>query len=343
MIDSLVKAPANFDFFQAVRLLERMSKGERVPVGGDRPPEEEAVSFRVWPGLGFPAGSIVKAEEGTESTSPELWVTFLGLIGAQGVLPQHYSSLLLSRIRKKDFHLRDFLDMFHHRIMSLFYRAWEKNRLPFSYEHSRDTAAEDAGTRALFSLIGLGTGGTRGRCGFPDESQLYFGGLLARSTRSAVGLQQLLSEYFGVEARVVQYEGQWLRLDRENQANLPDTRNPLGSNTCLGRDVIIGRRVWDVQSKIRLSLGPLRYATFHAMLPGGDQKLALRRWVRQYLGLELDVDVQLLLAPEEVPWTRLRYDEEHGPRLGWNSWARSHNVASPPTEAVFALDGTAKI
>ena len=140
LIEALRREPYRFDFFQAVRLLEHL--GGRAPVGRDAAPDEEAVRFRALPALRFPAAEISRLSQ-TPDGPPEMVVSFLGLTGPSGVLPQHYTTLLLSRIRGKDYSLRDFLDLFNHRITSLFHRAWEKYRLPFSYERSRQDGKEE--------------------------------------------------------------------------------------------------------------------------------------------------------------------------------------------------------
>src|SRR5262249_36267283 len=128
----------------------------------------------------------------------EMLVAFLGLTGPQGVLPQHYTALLLRRIREKDHALHDFLDLFNHRAVSLFYRAWEKYRLPFAYERSRLDGSEeaDACTRSLYCLVGLGTGSQRGRLAIDDEAFLFYSGHFAHHPRSASGLEGLLEDYF---------------------------------------------------------------------------------------------------------------------------------------------------
>ena len=116
---------------------------------------------------------------------------------------------------------------------------------------------------------------------------------------------------------------------------LPGGGRP-GLNTALGRDVVIGRRVWDVQGKVRVVVGPLDAESFYSLLPGGDARQPLSDLVRLYLGLELDAEVRLVLAPGEVPWCALNYDEDRGPRLGRNTWVRTHNFGRPVADATFA-------
>jgi type VI secretion system protein ImpH len=342
----LLSAPGKFDFFQAVRLLERLALAEgSVALGGDISPEHEAASLRVPPSLRFAEGPVSKVVAGTDDEPPQVWATFGGLTGPDGILPQHYTSLLLARQRVKDNTLRDWLDLFHHRILSLFVRAWEKNRWPAVVDRlqaetgakSHGTAKadwDDACTTASYSLSGFGTHKLRGRLGVPDEAAVFYAGFLSRQPRSASGLEQILGDYFSWPVAIQQLCGQWLYLDEENKAGMPTELQP-GRNTCLGRDVVIGRRVWDVQGKVRIIIGPVDSRAFKSLLPVGDARHPLSSMVRLYLGLELDAEIQVVLAPEAVPWAALDYDELNGPRLGWNSWVRTHNFGKPVGDLRF--------
>jgi type VI secretion system protein ImpH len=171
----------------------------------------------------------------------------------------------------------------------------------------------------------------------PDDTPVYYAGLLSRQPRTATGLEQVVSEYFGWPVSVEQYAGQWLYLDDENKAELPRAGRP-GLNTSLGRDVVIGRRVWDVQGKVRVVVGPVDYDGFAALLPGGHARRPLADLVRLFLGPELDAEVRVVLAPDAVPWTALEYDEDRGPRLGRNTWVRAHNFGRPVADPWFAVD-----
>jgi len=336
--------PGAFDFFQAVRILERRGVAlGRAMVGGDSPPEREALHFRVQPGLRF-ASSAVATVTGANDTRPdapppELTTTFLGLTGSDGIMPQHYTTLILSRLRQKDTTLRDWLDQFHHRLLSLFVRAWEKTHLPAAVEQHRVQGAsgDDPFARGLFSLAGFGTDGLRDRLRISNDTIVYYSGLLARQPRTASGLEQVLGEFFGWPVTVQELSGHWLYLDLENKAQLQDGVKP-GRNVGLGRDVIIGQRVWDVQSKVRLVIGPLEYSQFRSLLPGGSARGPLRDLARLYLGLEIDADVQIVLKRDAVPWCELEYNERAGPRLGWNTWVRTHNFGEPVGDAVFPAE-----
>ena len=254
----LARVPYRFNFFQAVRLLEHRQR-ERArgtpPARASRRPGRSRPGDRLLPrlpSLSFPAGAISQIREdvsdaGSDRAFPpsELIVTFLGLTGPSGVLPRHYTELVIERLRERDSSFRDFLDLFHHRLISLFYRAWEKYRLPFGYERSQfdDLGLEpDPFTRGLFCLVGLGTGHLKGRFEVDDEVFLHYSGHFARFPRSALALECLLEDYLELPTRVLQIQGQWLFLDPDDLCVLPNSLHPDGRNNQLGVNLVVGER-----------------------------------------------------------------------------------------------------
>lgn len=366
LIEELFQHPEQFDFFQAVRLIEQavaeQDRAQRTGrVGGDDGPQAEPVRFRALPSLTFPAGDITHLQSasdarrttrnprGSESVDDrlhsqdqtpanqsrsnsadeltwpvEMTVPFMGLTGPNGVLPQHYTSLVIERshLRLKDHTLREFFDLFNHRAISLFYRAWEKYRFPYAFERVlRDELhQDDLFTSCLFSLVGQGQRSLRERLHFDDHAILFYGGLFAARTRNARCLEQCLGDYFGFRAQVMQFCGQWLYLPAESQTSMPSTRNRAGLNCCLGENTVAGSQVWDVQSRIRVSIGPLNWQQFEQLLPGQDRPSAVAELIRLYIGIELEFDIQLILRREDVPLCRLADGDGYQPLLGWNTW-----------------------
>jgi type VI secretion system protein ImpH len=358
----LYKAPFQFDFFQAVRLLEHRLRdqardgppGDSQPqgqgVGLDLHPAHEGVRFRAQPSLGFPAAAISEIRHVPISPDatplphpPEMIVSFLGLTGPSGVLPRHYTELLLRRIREKDYALRDFLDLFNHRLISLFYRAWEKYRWPVAWERSRldDPGGEpDVATLGLYCLVGLGTAGLRGRLETDDDLFLYYSGHFAHFPRSASALESLLADYLEMHVEVLQCRGQWLRIGADDQAVLPSARDAQGRNNQLGLNLVVGERIWELQSKFRLRIGPLTWHQFTAIMPNGRALGRLCQITRMYSGPGLDFDVQPLVKPEEVPPIRFTAATSEGPYLGWNTWLPLPETPSPRPvdDAVFQIE-----
>lgn len=347
--EQLFEEPYRFEFFQAVRLLERTARqqarsGEtplRLPVGEDARPEDEALRFRAMPSLAFPTGEISEVHRAPgEGALWEMVVTFMGLVGPNGVLPQHYTAMVISRLRNKDHALRDFLDLFHHREISLFYRAWEKYRFAFGYEKRRLAGEEsdDLFTRCLYSLVGMGTGGLRARQEFDDEALLYYGGLFAHYPRSAISLEILLADYFRLPVAIRQFQGQWLYLNADDLSLLPSPRSSKASNNGLGVNLVVGERVWDVEGSFRVRVGPLSYAEFRRLLPDGETLRVVGQMVRSYVGPQFEFDVQLVLKKREVPWCRLGHHADPA-RLGWNTWVRSGDFQQDVDDAIFSVKG----
>lgn len=326
-----------FEFFQAVRLLARLFP-QRQPVGGRAHPLEETVHFHAHLSLGFPPSAIDAIVRAVTSTEPvDMTVAFMGLTGPMGVLPRHYTELLLRReqrerlaqhVRDPDPTLRDFLDLFNHRLISLFYRAWEKYHLPAAHEHAALHAEEPAPFASyLFALMGLGTAGLRGRLDVPAEALLFYAGLLAQRPHSASALQGLLHDYFAVPVTVIQLCGKWLPLATIQRTALGGAT----ANNVLGRSTLAGSQVWDQQAGFRLRLGPLRFAEFCGYLPTGHALRALVGLTRLYAGDTYDFEIQLVLQAAEIPACQLGATGEHAPRLGWSTWlhtaAWTHDAA----------------
>ncbi len=318
-----------FDFFQAVRLLERLGAG-RVPVGAEGPPAREVVRFLARQSLAFPPSALERIEappDGEPDGPPRMTVAFLGLTGPSGVLPYVYSELLLERRRAGDRTLADFLDLINHRLVALFYRAWAKHHVVIGHERGDADAFE----RHLFALMGLGIPPLRDRHAFPDVVLLKYAGLFARRHRPAVVLESLLRDVFGLPVAVEQFVGRWLVLEPADRSTI----GALGSNNALGVSLVVGQRVWDEQGSIRIRLGPLSFDQFRSFLPDGPAYRHLTELVRLFVDAEFEFDVQLILKADEVPDCRLASAPGAGVRLGRFAWLKTRPLGRDPDEAIF--------
>ena len=329
--EKLRREPFSFDFFQAVRLLEKVLP-QRTSVGKFAHPATEVARFAAHPSLAFPASQI-QGMEWPADGPVEMTVNFMGLTGPQGVLPNPYTSLIIERLRASDTTLRDFLDIFNHRIISLFYRAWRKYRFDVACEHGE----RDLFSRHLLSLLGLGTEGMRDRQAVSDDALIYYAGLLGQRPRSAQALQQILSDYFEVPVAIEQFAGGWYRLDPETQCRL-EGNNESGE---LGLGAVVGDEVWNEQSKVRIVLGPLSLERYADFLPYGRSFETLGGWVRFFSNDEWDFEVKLILEREQVPACTLGAEGVSGPQLGWVSWVKSVPFNRNPDDTVLAVE-TAK-
>jgi type VI secretion system protein ImpH len=259
-----------------------------------------------------------------------LRVNFMGLTGPMGLLPLYYSSLIRERLRARDFAMRDFLDIFNHRAISLFYRAWEKHHFTVAYERGE----EDRISPHMLDLAGLGTPGLAGRQDAPDEALLFRVGLLGTHVRSAAALRQLLMDYFDVPVEIEQFVGAWRALEADTQCMFSEA----GSySEQLGLGVVLGDEVWDQQSGVRIRLGPLSLEQYRGFLPDGGSHQPLRALVRFFAGNELDIEVQLALRKEEAPRCELGGEGPDAPRLGWSTWASSAPLREDPDQAILRI------
>ncbi len=327
--EALREHPGRFSFFQMVRLIERLSPN-RVAVGRFGPPEREAMRFGVNNTLSFPP-SPVHSLEWPEGQRPTITVNFMGLTGPMGVLPFAMTELIRDRIRSKDRTLRDFFDLFNHRMISLFYQAWEKYRFFVAYERDQ----KDRFSKYLMSFVGLGSDGLQRRQPIRDDSLLYYSGLLSLQPRSAVALEQIVGDYFGIPVEVEQFVGAWHSVSVADQCSLEGGRE---YSEQLGVGAIAGDEVWSHESRLRLKLGPLTIGQYLDFLPPGEAYEPLQTILKFYSGYEFEYEVELILKRDDVPVCELGKDIQAKPFLGWTTWMKSNPVFDRnPADTVLLL------
>lgn len=326
--DALRDEPWSFEFFQAVTLLQRLSP-HRQPVGRFSNPDDEAVRFRGNTALAFPASSIQQIEF-PENAPPRMMVNFMGLTGPMGVLPYCYSEMVLERERAKDRSFQSFLDIFHHRMVSFFHRAWEKYRFPVTHSMGE----EDLFEHHLRDLIGLGTPGLGHRQSVDDEGLLHFAGLISRQARSAQALEQILTAYFDVPVEVEEFVGGWYTIDAATQCEIGEDDS---DSQKLGMGAVVGDEIWDQQSRVRVKLGPMTLEKYRKFLPDGDAYEALKSVTKFFSNDEFDFEVQLILKSEEVPRCQVGANDETAPRLGWITWLKTAPLSRNPNETILNL------
>jgi len=326
--ETLEREPFCFDFFQAVRLLERLTPS-REPVGKFVNPKREVVHFAANPSVSFPASQL-HALTSKEGEPARMTVNFMGLIGPLGVLPHYYTELVIIRSRLKDHVLGDFLDIFNHRMISMFFQAWQKYRFTVAYERGE----RDRFSHHLLDLVGLGTEGLQNRQAVADDSLIYYAGLLAQWPRSASALRQMLTDYFDVPVEIEQFAGGWFRLDRETQCCFEDGTS---ISQQLGVGSVVGDEIWDQQSSVRVKLGPLTLAQYRDFLPNGTAYRPLHGLLGFFAGAEFDFEVQLILQRDEVPVCELGTEGGAGPQLGWVTWMKSTPFGRDPGDTILQM------
>lgn len=302
-----------FSFFSAVHLLETLSPDKK-KLGSALEPTNEAVRFTVKPGFSFPASDISNLTPGEDDGPATMEVAFMGVIGPSGLLPHWYNTLALERLRAKDSSFTAFLDLFHHRLISLFYLAWKKHQFPVNFL----SGAKDRLSSHLLSLCGLGTPKLTGRIGFAEESLSFYSGLLSRMAPSGSSISETVAHFSGTEAKVEQFVERMIPLADSDLSRLGQ------ANSGLCRDFILGQNVWECQTKFRVVLGPMSFQEYIRLMPSGDMHGPTFSLVRYMVGIEYEFEITLCLKREEAPPCILgRSSGCAETRLGWSTWLAS--------------------
>ncbi len=319
--------PTDFEFFQAVRQIERLRAGT-TSVGRSVDPTTEPVRFAAHPSIAFPPGEIHSLELDGEGPA-RMSVNFMGLTGPVGVLPYHYTLLVRERAAARDTALREFLDLFHHRLISLFYRAWEKHRFTIAYEKGEDRLRGH-----VLDLAGVGLERQQGGLRVSTDAVAFYAALMVGQLRSAAALQRLLRDFFDAPVEVVQFVGAWDPIGRASQCELGEEQAAASE---LGLGTVVGDEVWNQQSRVRVRVGPLPRSRYDQFLPGGAAHQPLRDLLHFFGRDELDFELQLVLTRDDVPGLVLGGDEPAQP-LGWCTWLRSTAFSHDAEDTVLALD-----
>jgi type VI secretion system protein ImpH len=301
----LAASPYQYDFYQTLRRLECLHE-EKPRWGQALRPVDEPVRLGQDPDLSFAPAPLASFER-QDGKPPRLQVRLFGLFGPNGPLPIHLTEYARERLQHAgDATLSRFLDVFHHRFLALFYRAWAQ-----AQPHvNRDRPKEDRFTIYVGAFLGMSPAALRDRDTLPDLAKFFHVGALIRQVRNSEGLAHILQHFFRVPVQIEEFVGHWLLLSTGERTSLSSERAALGSGA------VLGAQVWDRQHKFRIRLGPLTLQQYVSFLPGGGHLRKLVDWVRLYLCFELDWDVRLLLKQNEVPSVTLG----GGHRLGWTTW-----------------------
>ncbi|ANN76676.1 type VI secretion system baseplate subunit TssG [Bordetella flabilis] len=322
LVSRLSGETARFGFLQALRLIES-TYPHRPRLGRSLRPADDAIRLGQDPQFAFVAAELGRYQPAAGGRPGRLAVNVAGLFGPNSPMPLYFAEYAHSRmVHERDPTLARFLDIFHHRLLSLFYRAWANTQPVVGLD--RGPARAEGYVGYVGSLCGLAPP-PRGRArAMADLDKLQFSSLLASRTRHASGLGLLLSQYFGVPVAIRQFVGQWLTLPSQDRSTL----RRHGARR-LGEGLVLGGRVWDRQNKFRVVIGPVGARDMRRLLPGTSAHRRLLEWVDLYTGGLLDWDVELRVKPEEAPCLRLDGSARLS-RVGWLGHRRTADKPAAP-------------
>ena len=311
LLGELERAPWRFSFLQTLRQLE-CRYPERPRVASSAKSADDPIRLGQAPSLIFAPAELAALQRRRAGLPPLLLVHFLGLLGPNGPLPLHLTDYARDRLRNNDDPtFARFLDLFNHRMLGLFYRAWAQAQPAVTFDRPNG----DRFAVYLGALQGTGMPAYADRDKMPDLLKLHFTGHLACQTRHPEGLRAILAGFLKLPVQIEEFVGHWLTLPDDCRWRLGESPN----TGALGQTTTVGGRVWDHQSKFRVRIGPLKLPDYLRLLPGGKSLDAVKAIVRNYVGDQIGWDLNPVLAQPEVPQTCLG----QAGRLGWTTWVKS--------------------
>lgn len=322
-LEELTERIRSFDFVAAVRRLEN-AHTDKPRVGEAVRVRDDVVRLSQNVSLGFRGHALHSLIMGRRAHQHRLYVNFLGLLGSHGPMPLHYTEYAYQRSRHHaDPTFQEFLDLFNHRMLSLFYRASTQ----FDPAVNFDRPGNNSYAEFLGALCGLLPAASANRDSIPDAAKRHYPGWFGSSAKSPDGMVALIRDYFELPVSIREWVGGWLPLVDDSVVRLGHHRE----SAQLGRALYIGKRVWSVRHKFSVQLGPLDWETFSSFKPGGTRARALHDLVRNYVGDEWDWDLELSLKPDAVrPMT---LDRKRS--LGFDSWTTSARGVSRASQSVL--------
>jgi type VI secretion system protein ImpH len=315
-LDEMQSEPWRFDFFTVMRRLERTYQ-DLPRIGDNATRREQFVQLGQDPYMDFPASNLQRVETGNQGL--KIYVKFLGLLGPQGALPLSTTEESMGWALMRDDAFPRFLDLFNHRFLQLFFRAWADARPVAQHDRPRD----DRFIAYIGSMIGVGSAPLRDLDTVPDAAKLCFAGLIGTQTKSASRLKSFIAGLFNVKVEIDEFVGSWLTFDASDRSRLGQ------ANSGLGVSMALGSSIFSVQDKIRIRVFTRDMAQYRRFLPSGDLCKPIRDAVFFYIGDQLAWEVELAIPAGKVQPMRLGKSGQ----VGWTSWMAPNWSATDPYRA----------
>lgn len=325
VISDLIEDPKQFDFVQALRLLELINaigkRSSAIQIS-DAGAKDNVVHARFVSDyrLSFPVSSITSSKKINDNIL-QFTVSGFGYLGAIGVLPYSYSYLVSIAQSEKSYGLKSFLDIFQNRSVEFFYRAGSKYRITISYDRGL-RGDIDKFQKTIESFVGFSFTNVKNRLHLPDENILYYSGFFSSFQKTIYALEVLLYEELGVKVQIIPFSGRWVALDVHDQSFLSNVDEEFSAYNCLGQTAVVGARVWSTQNHFRILVGPIERCRIYSLLPSGSDQKLIKDIVETYCGAEYEYQIQLIVEAKSVPFCCLYagQEQEKQYRLGQNTW-----------------------
>lgn len=313
LIEKLQATPWRYGFFALMRRINANPAND--PVGTAILPGTEPFRVGQKPSLIFAPSEIADAQVRNGRLRIRLYS--LGMLGPNGPLPIHVTEIAREREeQRRDPTLSNFLDIFHHRSLSILYRAWASAQSAASL----DRPDHDRFSRYIGYLSGASPRTDR-QVSLPQHAHLALAPHLVREARNPDALASSVAHHFGVPAEIEEWAQHWTVLPPELECRMGKAR----MSACLGRGAILGGMVPGRQHRFCLVLGPLDIETYHRFTPRGLNLLRLAAMVRALVGHEYEWELELRIKPNGATPVVLG----DGQQLGWSGWLGQSATGEP--------------
>jgi type VI secretion system protein ImpH len=297
IIDKLFAEPHNFEFHQAVRLIECMKPGA-VPLGEGIDPGREALRIKAHVTFGFPASEIEALENKRLSTT--LFINFVSIGSRQGPLAETYSETLIERAREKDTGFRDFLDIFNHRLASLWYRLRKKSLLGLVQTAPGNSPLG----KTILHTSGASNAHLLKKSPLGIDFFIAAQRLLWPSVRSKEGLKVMLENYFKEKVNLVEFQGGW---NYAREEDITRIGNKSGQHNKLGATTVVGNKSWQQDKSVIIEVGPVSWEKYQQLVvfKNSSEFLTLKEAIYVYLGRMMEVTLNIKLKAKETQPVKL--------------------------------------
>jgi type VI secretion system protein ImpH len=345
LLPALLDQAPRMNFIRFCELLE-LAMPDRPPLGTTDSPAAEPVRFRSRAQLGFPGREIdvVRYDPDNPTAAPSVVTTFLGFYGVDARMPVYFVDEVAQN-RDGAESLAAFLDVFHHRIITQYYRVARKYRYPVGFR--RD--GTDQVSRYLLSFAGFGFSTSRRiTTSAPGLSALEGGevwdaasareklaevadkrrllsmlGLAMQKTRTAEGLAGVLRHAVpDASITVEEFHPVWREVNDFEPA-------------ALGEQCLLGRGFYDRANVVRVVITPVVRETVLSLVPGQPAHREIMALLRFYLGYESEADLEMHVRAELMPKPML---EPRQANLGFTT-----QLESPPDSAAAGPAGVTRV
>ncbi|CAL8475233.1 type VI secretion system baseplate subunit TssG [Caballeronia sp. S22] len=319
MLETLEAEPWRHGFLALLRRIAAHPGLEAI--GTARRPGTEPFRLGQTPTLAFAPRDIAGVDRCGEHLRISLFS--LGMLGPNGPLPLHVTEMARDRQQgRNDTTTVDFFDIFHHRALALFYRAWASAQAAAGL----DRVDDEGFSFYIASLSGQDANEMRERA-LPSHARLAASAHLVRESRNSEGLRATLAHYFCVPVEIQERIFHWIDIDTKDQGRI----GAAGPGAMMGRGAMLGRVAPDRQHRFRIVIGPVDLQSYLRFTPKGADLPHLVEWVRAFVGRELGWELELRINPASAPPAQMGREQQ----MGWSGWLGRPNPDRPIKGMVF--------